>query len=313
MTMARRPVAVSARVASRDRDPLRADCARCAGLCCVAPGFTASAEFAIDKPAGRPCPNLSAQFRCGVHGQLHQLGFRGCAAYDCFGAGQRVSQALFGGRDWRTAPAIATQMFDAFAVMRQLHELLWYLREALRQARPASLRAALVDARDATERIAALPADRLVVFDVVAHRRAVGELLQQVSDHVRAAHRAAIDARGAHPVRAARTAAIDLRGADLIGAQLAGADLRAASLRGARVIAADLRGADLRFADLLGTDLRGARLGGADLRGALFLVAAQLATAEGDATTRLPRGLPRPAHWPAKRGQLTARTNAITP
>ena len=270
-------------MATRDRDELVADCTRCAGLCCVAPGFTASAEFAIDKPAGRPCPNLSPQFRCGVHGQLHQLGFRGCAAYDCFGAGQRVSQALFAGRDWRSAPASATRMFDAFAVMRQLHELRWYLREALRRARPRALRTALCDARDATERAAALPARALVAFDVAALRRTVGDLLLQVSEHVRA-----------------RTA-VDRRGADLIGADLARADLRAASLRGARLVAADLRGADLRGADLLGADLRGAQLAGADLRGALFLVASQLAAADGDAATRLPRGLSRPAHWPARR------------
>ncbi|HEY6597232.1 MAG TPA: pentapeptide repeat-containing protein, partial [Asanoa sp.] len=38
------------------RAELRADCTRCVGLCCVAPAFSASADFAIDKPAGRPCP-----------------------------------------------------------------------------------------------------------------------------------------------------------------------------------------------------------------------------------------------------------------
>ncbi|RQX15913.1 oxetanocin A resistance protein, partial [Micromonospora arida] len=37
---------------------LRADCGRCFGLCCVVPAFAASADFAIDKPAGSPCPNL---------------------------------------------------------------------------------------------------------------------------------------------------------------------------------------------------------------------------------------------------------------
>jgi hypothetical protein len=31
---------------------LRADCERCFGLCCVAPAFAASADFAIDKDAG---------------------------------------------------------------------------------------------------------------------------------------------------------------------------------------------------------------------------------------------------------------------
>ena len=49
---------------SDERAHLRADCSRCAGLCCVAPPFAASADFAFDKPAGQPCRHLRADFRC---------------------------------------------------------------------------------------------------------------------------------------------------------------------------------------------------------------------------------------------------------
>src|SRR5205823_14753122 len=113
------------------RTALRADCSRCVGLCCVAPAFAASADFAIDKRAGQPCPDLHADFRCGIHDRLRQGGFPGCAAYDCFGAGQHVTEVTFGGRDWRRTPGIAERMFAVFGVVRQLHELLWYLTEAL--------------------------------------------------------------------------------------------------------------------------------------------------------------------------------------
>ncbi|MDR3081083.1 MAG: pentapeptide repeat-containing protein, partial [Streptomyces sp.] len=41
-----------------DRSDLRADCSSCFALCCVALPFAASADFAIDKAAGTPCPNL---------------------------------------------------------------------------------------------------------------------------------------------------------------------------------------------------------------------------------------------------------------
>jgi len=41
------------------RADLRADCDRCLGLCCIASAFAASADFGLDKPAGRPCPELS--------------------------------------------------------------------------------------------------------------------------------------------------------------------------------------------------------------------------------------------------------------
>ena len=76
---------------------LQADCARCRALCCVGPAFAASADFADDKPAGRPCVHLGADDRCRIHEQLRPRGFPGCVAYDCFGAGQHVVQVTFGG------------------------------------------------------------------------------------------------------------------------------------------------------------------------------------------------------------------------
>ncbi len=261
---------------------LRADCGQCFGLCCAAPAFAASADFAIDKPAGQPCPNLRADFRCGIHAELRPRGFRGCAVYDCFGAGQRVSQQTFGGHDWRHAPGTARPMFAAFAALRPLHELLWYLSEALAAPAAAPLRAELAQSYQATEALAASPAEALARLDVPAHRGAVNGLLQRASELIRA---------GIPGPRA------DHAGADLIGARRRGARLAGASLRGAYLIGTDLRNADLRGADFTGADLRDADLGGADLSGAIFLVQAQLDAATGDRRTRLTAPLAHPAHW----------------
>lgn len=269
----------------RTRLGLRTDCASCFGLCCVALPFAASADFAVDKPAGRPCGNLRDDFRCGIHHRLRDSGFAGCTVYDCFGAGQKVSQETFGGRDWRRDPRTARLMFDVFPVMRQLHELLWYLTEALAlpQARPIEkdLRRALEN----TERLTRGGAESLAGLDVAAVRRDVGELLLRAGELARA------------DVPGFRGPGRDHRGADLAGAKLGGAVLRAANLRGALLIAADLRGADLRRADLIGADLRDADLRGADLTGSLFLTQSQLDYARGDMSTRLPHGLTHPAHW----------------
>jgi uncharacterized protein YjbI with pentapeptide repeats len=262
---------------------LRADCARCFGLCCVAPAFAASADFAIDKPAGQPCPNLRPGFRCGIHDDLRPRGFRGCAVYDCFGAGQRVSQVTFGGRDWRQAPHAARQMFEVFGVMRQLHELLWYLSEALASRRARPLHGELKLAMEATDRMAGGGAEALLELDVRAHRRDVHALLRRASPLMRAGV----------PGRKTNHA-----GADLAGARLRGASLRGASLSGACLIGADLTGADLRAADLAGADFRDADLSGADLTGSIFLVQSQLDAANGDASTKLPPSRTRPAHWP---------------
>ncbi|WP_412752804.1 pentapeptide repeat-containing protein [Krasilnikovia sp. M28-CT-15] len=251
---------------------LRADCARCAGLCCVAPAFAKSSDFAIDKPAGRPCPNLRGDFRCGIHDHLRERGFGGCVVFDCFGAGQQVTQVTFGGRDWRAQPELAGPMFAALPVMRQLHELLWLLTEAMRLPGTARQHDRLRDALAETRRLTELSADELPTLDVDAHRRRVNPLLQRASESARAGLRRRPDHRGAN----------------LIGGRLAGADLRGANLRGALLIGADLRGADLRAADLTGADLRGADLRGADLAGALFVTPAQLDAARTDETTRHP-------------------------
>jgi hypothetical protein len=260
---------------------LRGDCARCAGLCCVASAFARSADFAIDKPAGRPCPNLAADFRCAVHANLRRTGFPGCAAYDCYGAGQRVTER-FGGQDWRRTPAIASRMFDALHRVRALHELVWLLTEALAMPAAGPVHGELDAALDETERLAGSEPDALFALDVAAHRGAVNAVLVRASGLVRA------DAPGPR---------LDRRGADLTGADLRRIDLRGASLRGARLIGADLRGSDLGVADLTGADTRGADLRSADLSGGLFVTQAQLEAAKGDARTRLPPTRSRPAPW----------------
>lgn len=234
----------------------------------------------MDKEAGRPCPNLGADFRCGIHDSLRQRGFPGCTAYDCFGAGQRVSQLTFGGRDWRAEASLARPMFEAFGVMRHLHELLWYLSEALRLPAARPVHAAIGRAFEETQRLARSSPDGLAALDVATVRREVNELLVGASELVRA------DRPGP-----------DQRGADLIGADLRRADLRGANLRGAYLIGADLRGVDLTAADLTGADLRGADLRGAALRGSVFLLQSQIDAAGGSATTTLPDSLTRPSHW----------------
>lgn len=261
---------------------LVSECSNCFGLCCVALPFAASSDFAEDKAGGTPCRNLLADFRCGIHSRLRDKGFAGCTVYDCFGAGQKVSQVTFAGRDWRSESGIARAMFDVFPVMRQLHELLWYLDESLRVGAARRLRPQLAQLRAETAALADADAETLAGLDVAGHRDRVNTLLLETSEL----------ARASVPGRRRNH-----RGADLMGAKLAGKDLRGANLRGAWLIGADLRGADLRVADVIGADLRGADLHGADLSDTLFLTQFQVNAARGDARTSLPATLTRPAHW----------------
>lgn len=269
-----------------DKRPLEleGDCQNCFGLCCVIPAFTKSSDFAITKNAKTPCPNLTTEFGCSIHQQLRSNGFRGCTVYDCFGAGQKLSQQTFHSQSWRSDPERAQQMFDAFPVMRDLHELLWYLTQALTITKPSSyqgtsmLRTALKDVETLTGR----PPDGLLAINKIALWERVNGLLLTVSESVRSV------------VKGRRR---DLRGADLVGASLTKANLRGANLRGAYLIGADLSGADLALADVIGADFRDADLSGANLSTTVFLTQSQLEAAKGNASTKLSDSFRRPAHW----------------
>jgi uncharacterized protein YjbI with pentapeptide repeats len=275
------PYAPLAGVAER-MSRLRADCERCLGLCCVAPAFARSADFALDKPAGTPCANLRRDSRCGIHHDLRVRGFGGCAVYDCFGAGQTTSQRTFAGRHWRDDPATAKEMFDAFAVARVLHAMLWHLGQALALPTSGPLRADLLRVFDGLDRLSQADSEALRGVETRVVGQMVDGLLVQASELARA------DVPGERR---------DLRGADLVGRKLRGARLAGADLAGALLLGADLRGADLRLADLAGADLRGADLTGADLATGLFVSQAQLEAARGGAGTRIPAGRTRPTHW----------------
>lgn len=271
------------------REDLGADCANCFGLCCVALAFARSADFRFDKPAGDPCINLDSADGCSIHPHLRESGFKGCTVFDCFGAGQKVSRDTFEGRSWRDDPDTRVAMFSTFPIVRRLHELLWYLDEAIALVEP--------NGHDATRWVEAFAHVRqladgthasLAGLDVDAEFDAVRGLLLEASDTARG---------GVAPAKPARGGRTLGPGSDLMGAKLSGADLDGLSIRGSIAIAADFSGASLARCDVLGVDLRDADLRGADLAAAIYLTQMQVNSARGDARTTLPRGFERPSHW----------------
>ena len=267
------------------REDLGGDCANCFGLCCVALAFSRSSDFPVDKPAGDPCVNLADDDSCTIHDALRPSGYRGCTVFDCFGAGQKVSQQTFAGSSWRTDAGLRGEMFAVFPVMRRLHELLWYLDCAIVFTTDDAIGADLAAQFESVRQLTAGDPRTVREIDTDALYDEARPLLVRAS----AAHRGTGAGTRADPrIRP---------GADLVGADLRRTDLTAADLRGALLIASDLRGVDLTRCDLLGVDLRDANLGGANLSSALFLTQPQVSAALGDSATRLPEGFERPAHW----------------
>ncbi|CAI9412340.1 pentapeptide repeat-containing protein [Nocardioides sp. T2.26MG-1] len=248
---------------------LAADCSRCHALCCVLLPYRRDGGFGADKPGGVACHHLREDDRCGIHTDLRERGWPGCVVFDCFGAGQHMTEVTYGGASWRHQEDLG-EMGAVLSVLRLVQEMLLHLAEvAVRSPNPAAddLGERLMTMRDGT------PVE-ILTADLDELQEECGDVLARASRRLR------------------EPAGPDLTHADLAGQDLRERDLRSACLRGALLIGADLRSVVLHRTDLLGADLRGADLRGADLTEALFLTGPQLAGARTDETTRVPDGLP---------------------
>lgn len=155
---------------------LVADCARCAAVCCVATSFETCEDFAFAKAAGERCRHLGPDDRCTIHEELAARGNRGCAIYDCHGAGPRVTRAF---------PPETRD--EAFRIARVLHELLVLLVEAAKLC--ARREPSLADSIAAEIRRldAAVEAPDLLETGAEPHEARARELLRRVAACVGAA------------------------------------------------------------------------------------------------------------------------------
>ena len=250
---------------------LKIDCSKCFGLCCVALFFSKCDGFPINKAAGKPCLNLNSDFSCKIHQNLRDQGLKGCTTYDCFGAGQKVAQINYRGISWKEEAHSAQKMYDDFLVMRQLHEMMWYLTDASTFMLPKVLK----------EKVLKLREETIFGVNIEAHRVKVNACLKEVQAVV--------------SQQVVSNSVVS--GFDFIGKNLMKKSLRGANFAGSLLIAANLRNADLAGANFIGADLRDADLRGADLSECLFLTQLQVNSAKGNQATNLPKFIERPSYW----------------
>jgi hypothetical protein len=158
------------------RPDLVADCERCAALCCTATSFDKSEDFAIDKAAGVTCPHVTDDHRCAIHADRVKRGFSGCLIYDCYGAGPRVTQA------YARAPHRSRERDDVFRILRDVHELLWQLTEAVKlcPTSEANLAADLAREIEALDAVARDPGRATVAIDLHPRQLSGRALLRRV-------------------------------------------------------------------------------------------------------------------------------------
>lgn len=241
-------------------------------------------RFPDDKESGEPCRHLRKDFLCKVHDQLRERGFHGCVSYECFGAGQKVSQLIYAGNDWRTHPSTSEEMFRVFPVVQQLQEMMVYVNQCMQLEETAPFLKQLGELYDTISTQTHQSPAEIMNTDIAHYRTEVSGWLNRSSDAYRTQKKK-------------RNALLHKKGTDCIEANFSNQDLSHENFRGRLMIAANFTNSDLRRCDFLGADVRGAKFQGANLSGALFLTQAQLNSAKGDANTIIPEHLQVPDHW----------------
>lgn len=267
----------------RKFEPYMIDCGRCCGLCCVALYFSRMDGFPEDKEAGEPCKNLHNDYKCRVHSSLSGLGLHGCMAYDCFGAGQKVTGQIPFKPDWNTIEdQEAEKIFQSFLTVMHLHQTLWYLAEAsvlrIGESLKEQIRLLKNEGKDLTEQ----PLQILLSTEAEPFREKANSLLKRLSTEI--ASRFGTEFKP--------DVFKDYMGSDLRGKKLQGKDFSMALM-----IASNLERADLQGANFLGADMRDANIRNTDLSQSLFLTQIQINAAKGNEGTILPPYLKRPSAW----------------
>ncbi len=267
---------------SRVLKKLTIDCEKCCGLCCVALYFSKSDGFPTDKAAGKPCVNLMSDFSCSIHSKLIECKMKGCLAYDCFGAGQMVTQSIYHGSDWKSMPEISEQMYKVFLIVWQLHQMLWYLVEASSLVSDSDIKSDIDALINENENITKLSPDEILNFDIDKYKSKINNILRNVTKLVSNAN---------------NTKSINKKTVDFIGKNLKKQNLDGRDLSMTLLIAANLEGCSLYGTNFLGADLRDANINNTDLSKSIFLTQGQINSAIGNKNTILPSYLSLPISW----------------
>lgn len=264
-------------------EDLKIDCKSCFGFCCVALFFSKTDGFPNDKEAGTPCKNLNNDFSCSIHSNLMGKGLKGCTIYDCFGAGQKVAQITYNGKDWRKQKNLSKEMFEVFLIVRSLHEMLWYLNSALKNKATRSIHDDIVKMIKETNALTRLDAKELMKLDVIRHRQKVNGCLLKASELI--------------DKDVSKNNKNKVKGFDFIGKDLRKHNLKGADFKGALLIASNLSNTDLSYANFIGADLRDTDIRGANLSESSFITQIQINSAKGNSKTKLPKHINVPSHW----------------
>ena len=263
-------------------EQLKVDCSQCSGLCCTALFFSKIDGFPENKIAGKPCTKLQNNYRCKIHHELEKRNMKGCIGYDCFGAGQHVTQYIYKGETWQTSKEQSKEIFDVFIIIFQLYQIRYFLEESRIVIPAKELWSDIENLINENEILCNSTKQSILDIDIDSYRNKVNILLKQVC--------ASIIMSFKHNNNKKKLT-------EFLGRSFKKRDMSGLDLSMKLLIATSFDSCIFDGTIFLGADTRDANFSNADLRESVFLTQGQINSAKGNRSTKLPKHLDYPVTW----------------
>lgn len=262
-------------------EKLKIDCSKCSGLCCTALFFSKIDGFPENKVAGKPCIKLKNDYYCKIHNELEKRNMKGCMSYDCFGAGQHVTQCIYKGETWQTSKEHSQEIFDVFIITFQLYQIRYFLEESILVISAKELRNDIEKLINEDETICNSTPQNIINFDIKSYRNRVNSILKQVSASILKCFKNSANGKLT----------------DFLGRSFKKRDMSGLDLSMKLLIATNFDSCKFDGTIFLGADTRDTNFSNADLREAVFLTQGQINSAKGNRSTKLPNHLDYSVTW----------------
>lgn len=262
-------------------EQLKVDCSKCSGLCCTALFFSKIDGFPENKIAGKPCTKLQNNYGCKIHNELEKRNMKGCIGYDCFGAGQHVTQWIYKGETWQTLQEQSKEIFDVFVMIFQLYQIRYFLEESRVVILAKELWPDIENLINENEVLCNSTPQNILNIDIESYRNKVNITLKKVCESIKKGFKNS-DNKGV---------------TEFLGRNFKKRDMSGLDLSMKLLIAANFDGCTFNGTVFLGSDTRDTNFSNADLREAVFLTQGQINSAKGNRNTKLPKHLDYPVTW----------------
>lgn len=207
---------------------------------------------------------------------------KGCIGYDCFGAGQHVTQCIYEGETWQTSQEQSKEIFDVFVIIFQLYQIRYFLEESRIVIPAKELWSDIENLINENDVLCNSTIQSILDIDIEGYRNKVNVLLKQVCASIIMSFKHNNNKKNL---------------TEFLGKSFKKRDMSGLDLSMKLLIATNFDSCIFDGTIFLGADTRDANFSNADLRESVFLTQGQINSAKGNRSTKLPKHLDYPVTW----------------